>query len=150
MGLFNKRKKFLFDKEQETEIIKAIKDAEHQTSGEIRIHIEESCNGDSFERALQLFNELGMHQTSQKNGLLFYIAYESHKFSIVADSGINKVVPLNFWEDMKDLLSENFKKSEFLNGLKEAIRLSGEQLKLHFPYNENEDENELKDEISKG
>ena len=149
MGLFNKHKKFIFSQEEEVEIVKAIDEAEYQTSGEIRVHVEAVCKGDSFERATVLFKELGIHRTRLRNGVLFYIAYESHKFSIVADEGINSVVPENFWEEMKNMLADHFKRSEFLIGLKEAIRLSGEQLKLYFPHSGDDDRNELQNELSK-
>ena len=149
MGLFYNRKKFIFSNEEEAEIVKAIDSAEDQTSGEIRVHVEAVCKGDCYERAKVLFKELGMHRTEQHNGVLFYIAYESHKFAIHADKGINAVVPENFWEAMKDLLTNHFKKSEFLIGLKEAIRLSGEQLKLYFPHSGEDDRNELSNELSK-
>jgi len=153
MGLFSKNKasNFIFDAKQESIIIKAIRDAEYQTSGEIRIHVEPKCSGDdSFERALALFKELEMHKTKLQNGVLFYVAYESHKFSIVADEGINKVVPQNFWEELKILLSEKFKKGDFVVGLAQALALAGEQLKLHFPHKGKDDKNELKDDLSKG
>ena len=149
MGIFNKRKKFIFSNEEESEIVKAIDSAEYQTSGEIRVHVEAVCKGDSFERATELFKELGIYRTQLHNGILFYIAYESHKFSIVADKGINSVVSETFWEEMKNTLANHFKKSEFLSGLKEAIRLSGEQLKQHFPHAGEDDCNELQNELSK-
>lgn len=148
MGIFSNNK-FIFNKKQESAIVDFIKAAEDQTSGEIRIHVEPSCKDDSFQRALELFKELGMHRTKLQNGVLFYIAYESHKFSIVADEGINKVVPTDFWENLKNQLSIEFKKGRFVEGLKEALFQTGEQLKVHFPHKGNEDKNELSDQLSK-
>jgi uncharacterized membrane protein len=149
MGLFNKTKKFIFNNEEEVEIVKAIDEAENKTSGEIRIHVEAVCKGDSFERAKVLFKELGVDRTRLRNGVLFYLAYESHKFAIYADEGINQVVPENFWVEMKDMMAEHFKKSAFLSGLKAAIQLSGEQLKQHFPHSGAHDQDELENELSK-
>jgi uncharacterized membrane protein len=148
MGIFTKNK-FIFNKDQEKTIVENIKLAEDETSGEIRIHVEPTCKEDSFQRALELFKELGMHRTKLQNGVLFYIAFESHKFSIVADEGINKVVPLDFWENLKEKLSLEFKKGRFVEGLSEALALTGQQLKLHFPHNGKDDKNELSDKISK-
>ena len=149
MGLFSTKKKFIFNKKEEDTLVQEIKDAELQTSGEIRIHVEPRCGDDSFKRALDLFKELGMHKTQLQNAVLIYIAYESHKFSIVAAQGINKVVPEHFWESLKDILLENFKNNDYLKGLKLVIQKTGEQLKMHFPYSKDLDENELEDSISK-
>lgn len=147
--MFGKKKEtFFFNEEEERRIIDAIRKAEDHTSGEIRVHVEPQCKGDSFERALELFAELEMHQTQLHNGVLFYLAYESHKFSIVADEGINQAVPENFWEEIKDMMQEKFKNKEFILGLSEGILLTGEQLKTYFPIDEKGDQNELSDDIS--
>jgi uncharacterized membrane protein len=150
MGLFKKKEKFFFNAEEETLIINAIRDAEDQSSGEIRVHVEPSCKGDTFERALALFAELEMHRTQLHNGVLFYLAYDEHKFSIVADQGINKVVPENFWEDIKNMMEAKFKKGEFISGLQQGIALAGEQLQKYFPQQGGTDKNELTDEVSQG
>ncbi len=55
MGLFSTKKKFIFNKKEEDTLVQEIKDAELQTSGEIRIHVEPRCGDDSFKRALDLF-----------------------------------------------------------------------------------------------
>lgn len=148
MGFFTKNK-FIFNKDQEKTIVDSIQLAEDETSGEIRIHVEPTCKGDSFQRALELFKALEMHRTKLQNGVLFYIAYESHKFSIVADEGINSVVPTDFWESLKDKLSIEFKKGRFVEGLREALTLTGQQLKIHFPHKGEDDKNELSDDLSK-
>ena len=150
MGLFNKKEKFFFNATEETAIIKAIRDAEDRTSGEIRVHVEPTCKGDSFERALALFAELEMHRTQLHNGVLFYLAYDDHNFSIVADEGINKLVPENFWEDIKDMMEAKFKQGEFVIGLQQGVALAGEQLKKYFPHEGGKDKNELTDDVSKG
>ncbi len=152
MGRFTKSDKFIFNKEEEAAIVKAIQDAEAQTTGEIRVHLEPVCpKEDSFERAIEVFAELEMHRTQLHNGVLFYLAYSSHKFSIVADEGINAVVPEHFWEDIRDLMQHKFKKGEFLSGLTQGIVLAGEQLKKFFPHQAGKDDkNELSDDLSKG
>lgn len=150
MGLFKKKEKFFFSGTEEAALIKTICEAEDQTSGEIRVHVEPTCNKDTFERALEVFSELEMHRTQLHNGVLFYLAYESHKFSIVADEGINKSVPENFWEDIKDMMEAKFKNGEFMSGLQQGIVLAGTQLKKFFPHQGGKDKNELPDEVSEG
>jgi uncharacterized membrane protein len=134
---------------QEQGIIEAIKIAEKNTSGEIRIHIENSTNKPPMERALEVFYFLNMDRTILRNGVLFYIAVESKKFAILGDEGINKLVPDNFWDKEKELVLTHFAKLEFAKGLELAIIEVGKKLKTFFPY-QSDDKNELPDEISKG
>jgi len=136
-----------FTKDQQVQILSSVKTAEESTSGEIRVHIETSCTGDVLDRTAWIFKKLGMHKTALRNGVLFYLAIEDKKFAIVGDAGINAKVPEGFWEKIKDLMEKNFREGKFTEGLSAGIILAGEQLKTHFPHQEN-DINELSDEIS--
>jgi uncharacterized membrane protein len=136
-------------KAYEQEVIEAIKDAELNTSGEIRIHIEGKANKDAYERALDVFNELKMYQTEQRNGVLIYVAAEDRKFVICGDEGINNVVAEDFWDCTRDTIAEDFKKGNFKDGIVSGILNAGIQLKQFFPW-QTDDENELSNEISKG
>jgi len=130
-------------------IIAAIKEAENNTSGEIRVHIEKSTNKPPLDRALEVFYLLEMDRTEQRNGVLIYIATESKKFAILGDEGINKLIPDDFWNAEKELMHSHFKKGAFAKGLELAIFEVGKKIKDFFPYQSN-DTNELSDEISKG
>jgi uncharacterized membrane protein len=136
-----------FTKEQQAQILAAVKEAELSTSGEIRIHIETNCPEDVLDRAAWLFGKLGMNKTAERNGVLFYLAVRDKKFAVIGDAGINSKVPEGFWNDTKELLAANFRQGKFTEGLSEAVILAGKQLKAHFPY-KNDDVNELPDEIS--
>jgi uncharacterized membrane protein len=138
-----------FSKEQQSEILAAVKEAEKSTSGEIRVHIETECREDVLDRAAWIFRKLNMHKTAERNGVLIYLAVSDHKFAIIGDSGINAKVPEGFWDEIKDLMEISFRESRFTDGLKEGILLAGSQLKAHFPYGK-DDVNELSDEISFG
>ena len=133
----------------EKEVINAIQKAELNTSGEIRIHIEAKATKDPYERALDVFSELKMHQTDQRNGVLIYIATEDKKFAICGDKGINDVVADDFWDSTRDTIAEHFRKGNFKDGIVAGILNAGIQLKKHFPY-QKDDENELSNKISKG
>jgi uncharacterized membrane protein len=136
-----------FNKEQQAQILAAVKEAELATSGEVRVHIETNCNEDVLDRAAWIFGKLGMNKTAERNGVLFYLAVEDKKFAVIGDAGINAKVPEGFWNDTKDLLTKNFREGRFTEGLSEGIILAGKQLKTHFPHQKN-DVNELPDEIS--
>jgi uncharacterized membrane protein len=135
--------------EEEHEVVEAIRTAENETSGEIRVHIEKTNAKVPYERALEVFNELGMDNTALKNGVLFYFAVEDKNFVICGDKGINDVVPTDFWDTTKDKMATQFKLGNFKQGLVEGILSAGEQLKKFFPY-QKDDINELSNEISKG
>jgi uncharacterized membrane protein len=141
--------KAFFSKEQQELIVSAIREAEKNTSGEIQVHIEESCKGEVLDRAAVIFAKLKMHLTKERNGVLFYLAVKDHKFAILGDSGIHNVVPDNFWEYIKEIMQERFRNGQFTEGLCEGIRKAGMQLQVHFPY-KRDDKNELPDEISFG
>lgn len=138
-----------FTKEQQKQIVEAIKQAEHNTSGEIRVHIEKTCKGDTLDRASDVFAMLKMHKTELRNGVLFYLSVEDRKFAILGDAGINAKVPSNFWETVKETVIEQFKLGNSTEGLVKGILMAGEKLKAHFPY-QKDDVNELSDEISFG
>jgi uncharacterized membrane protein len=136
-----------FTKEQQAQILASVKEAELETSGEIRVHIETSHKGEVLDRAAWLFKKLGMHKTTERNGVLFYLAVKDRKFAIIGDAGINAKVHAGFWDDVSELLKKNFKVGKFTEGLSEGILLAGKHLKIHFPHRK-DDVNELPDEIS--
>jgi len=135
--------------QEEQEIVEAIRIAEKNTSGEIRVHLEKTTKLDPFDRALEVFNELKMDETKLKNGVLIYLAVEDKTFVICGDQGINDIVAIDFWDSTKDIMVAHFKNGNFKQGLIDGILKAGEELKKHFPWAE-DDTNELSNEISKG
>jgi uncharacterized membrane protein len=136
-----------FNQEEKQQILDAIAQAELNTSGEIRLHMEDKCSIDVLDRAAYVFEKLEMYKTQQRNAVLFYLAVIDRKFAILGDAGINKVVPENFWDEIKETMLNYFMEQKFTEGLSKGILMAGEQLKTNFPYQSN-DVNELSDEIS--
>ena len=136
-----------FTREQQEAIVRAIGEAEHATSGEIRVHIETSCKGDVLDEAAWLFGKVGMHKTADRNGVLIYLALKERKFAIIGDTGINAVVPPGFWDKIRDHMKQRFSENLFTEGLTEGIIMAGEQLREHFPRTR-DDINEITDTIS--
>lgn len=141
--------KNFFTEEQKHTIQKAIADAELNTSGEIRVHIDEKCKEDVLDKAANMFHQLKMDATELHNGVLFYLAVKDHKFAILGDKGINEKVPPDFWDHIKITMLEHFKQHEFTEGLSKGINMAGEKLKIHFPLQHN-DTNELNNDMSFG
>jgi len=138
---------FLTSKEEQ-EIIEAIRLAELNTSGEIRIHLEDCCTADAKARALEVFSILKMDTTRLKNAVLIYVAVHDHTFVIYGDEGIDNVVSNNFWDITRDSIQIHFKEGRYAKGLIEGVTSIGDQLKTFFPWNSN-DTNELPNTISK-
>lgn len=139
--------KTFFTAKQQASIVSAIAEAEKNTSGEIRVHLENKCSADVLDRAAQVFAKLHMHKTKERNGVLFYLATEDHKFAILGDAGVNAKTGPDFWDTIKAGMAEDFSKGNFTEGLVNGIIKAGEQLKVHFPY-QSDDVNELPNEIS--
>ena len=141
--------KDFFSESQKQEISRSIELAELNTSGEIRVHLENTCKTEPVKRAIEVFEKLAMHQTEQRNGVLFYLAVKDKKFAIIGDQGINDLVGNDFWDEVKTEMGNQFKLSQFSIGLCKGIEMAGEKLKFHFPYQAN-DVNELSNDISFG
>ena len=127
----------------------AIKSAEENTSGEIRVHIENRCKEEPLLCATKKFHQLKMHKTDLRNAVLFYVAVIDKKFAVVGDSGIHKHVPEGFWDTVRDKMLEKFKQEKFSEGLCEGIAMTGIELKNFFPHS-HADKNELSNEVTFG
>jgi uncharacterized membrane protein len=142
-----------FSSEERDRIVAAIGEAELQTSGEIRFHVERDVptgppsEGDTYQRAREVFGELGMHATEARNGVLVYMAVRARKFAVVGDEELHKKVGEGFWEDVIASMGSLFAKDQFGDGIAQGIGLIGEKLREHFPY-QSDDVNELSDDIS--
>ena len=134
---------------EEAEIVEAIRLAEKETSGEIRVHIEKTASGDAFDRAREVFHLLGMDNTALKNGVLIYVAVDDHSFAICGDKGIDDAVADNFWDSTKDVIAAHFRKGNFRQGLIDGIKRAGTELQRYFPC-QDDDKDELSNEISNG
>ena len=138
-----------FTENQQQEIIKSIENAELNTSGEIRLHLEDTCKSEPVIRAIEVFEKLNMHETKLRNGVLFYLAIKDKKIAVIGDKGINDIVTNNFWDDVKSEIINHFKNNQFTEGLCKGIEMAGEKLKAHFPF-DSDDTNELTNDISFG
>jgi uncharacterized membrane protein len=141
-----KQKEFLAALDQQ-QIIDAIAGAERMTSGEIRVHLQPRAYADLRHVAERTFERLGMTKTKERNGVLLFIACEEQRFVILGDSGIDARVPAGFWDDIAAKLRDRFQRGELTDGIVEAIRSAGHELRTYFP-RAHDDRNELANEIS--
>ena len=145
--MFGFKKHEFFSNQEEQEIILAIRHAERQTSGEIRVHVQRFLDKDVLADAIKTFHRLKMDRTKDRNAVIFFLIPEEKQFAVYGDEGIHQKVADVFWNDVKDILATAFRDGHYVEGLSEGIKLTGEKLQAFFPYQSN-DKNELLDEIS--
>jgi uncharacterized membrane protein len=136
-----------FSETEQLAIVQAIRDAEKDTSGEIRVHLDKTCSGDPYKRAIKVFENLAMHKTAQRNGVLFYLSIDDRKLAIIGDKGIDEKVPADFWNVILEEVVQLFKQGKMAEGLAHGIAKAGQQLSTFFPY-QKDDHNELSNDIS--
>jgi uncharacterized membrane protein len=140
----------VFSEAEKKRITNAIHAAELNTSGEIKLHVEERCPLDNpLDRAVEVFHFLSLDHTALRNGVLFYLSFRDRQFAILGDSGINEKAGASFWDKEKALLYEYLHTGNTVEGLCLAIEMAGSSLKEHFPY-QSDDINEISNDISFG
>lgn len=147
--MFNwfKKAEDYFTLAEKKQITTAIKQAENQTSGEVRVFVESKCRFvNAIDRAKELFDQLDMHKTENANAVLVYVALKDRQLAVFADDGIYQKTGANFWSDKVKEMITHFNKESFANGIAEVVLKIGEALRLHFPYQKN-DTNELPDDV---
>lgn len=127
----------------------AIGVAEKRTSGEIRVHLEDHIEEEVLDHAAFIFEELAMHRTKDRNGVLIYLSVADRKMAVLGDVGINARVPENFWNDVLGLLKLHLAAGRAAEGLVEAVHMVGEKLRDHFPL-QADDRDELSNDVSFG
>ena len=149
MKLFpwQKQKEF-FTAEEKQKVVEAIQKAEQRTSGEVRVFIESRCRFvDAIDRAAELFFQLGMDKTEERNGTIVYVAVKDRQAAVFGDEGIHQRVGQKYWEDEVNKMMVCFKQANLADGLIQCVTDIGEVLYQHFPYNRETDKNELPDDI---
>ena len=140
--------KDLFNDDEKESVVAAIRAVELSTSGEIRVHIDDRCDGDAFQRAVKVFIHLNMDKKPFRNAVLIYVAVKDKKFSIVGDIAIHEKVGEKYWKKILVEMEHHFSLGLFTDGIKEAIQTVGHTLSKYFPAIDELDKNTLPDDIS--
>ena len=104
---------------------------------------------DVLDHAAFVFEELGMHRTQDRNGVLIFVSVAQRRAAVIGDIGIHEKLPHGFWNETLSVILEHFKTDRYCEGLCMGVERLGEQLRTHFP-RANADRNELSDEVSIG
>jgi len=143
-----KKHREFFTPEEKDLILEAIRNAEQRTSGEVRLFVESHCRFvDPMDRAGEIFLNLGMQNTADRNATLIYVAVKDRQAAVLGDEGIHQKVGQKYWEDEVNRMMVHFKQQNLAKGIVQCIGDIGEALHQHFPYNRDTDKNELPDEI---
>jgi uncharacterized membrane protein len=148
MSFFLRKKKRFFAPEQYRLITEAIRAAEQRTSGEVRVFVENRCTYmDALDRAAEIFFNLKMDKTRDRNGVLIYLAVKDRQMAVFGDEGIHQKVGSEFWKQEVQKMISSFNRENYVEGIVQVIRDIGEALQSHFPYDKSTDKNELPDDI---
>jgi uncharacterized membrane protein len=144
---WQKQKEF-FSAEEKQRVVAAIQKAEQRTSGEVRVFVESRCRFvDAIDRAKELFFQLSMDKTIERNGTIVYVAVKDKQAAVFGDEGIHQKVGQKYWEDAINKMMVCFKQANLADGIEQAVFTIGEALYQNFPYNRETDKNELPDDI---
>ena len=149
MGLFSffKKREFFSAKDKE-QIVQAIRLAEKETSGEIRIYIEsKNAYMDAIDRAGEIFFRLQMQKTDDRNAVIVYLAVKDHQLAVFGDEGIHAKVGQEYWNREVAQMISSFNKEDYAEGIRQCVADIGEALHKHFPFENDTDKNELPDDI---
>jgi uncharacterized membrane protein len=142
------RKKDLLAEKEKAMVVDAIRAAEKQTSGEIRVYIESRCKFvEPLDRAKEIFFTLHMDKTVERNAVLVYIALRDKQLAIFGDEGIHQRLEPGFWDNAVQQMILHFNGENYGTGISTVITSIGVALHNHFPYDASIDKNELPDEI---
>ena len=84
LSFLNQSSKNFFRLKKKQKFLDAIRDAEKETSGEIRFYIESKCRFvDPLDRAAEIFLHLKMNETANRNAVLVYIATDHRQLAVV-------------------------------------------------------------------
>ena len=144
---WQKQKEF-FTAEEKQQVVEAIRKAEQRTSGEVRVFVESRCRFvDAIDRAVELFFQLEMDKTAERNGTIVYVAVKDKQAAVFGDEGIHQKLGQKYWEEEVNKMMVCFKQANLADGIIQCVTDIGEALYQNFPYDQKTDKNELPDDI---
>ena len=148
MSIFPWRKKDFFSSEERQQVVDAIQQAEQRTSGEVRVFVESRCRYvDALDRAVEIFHNLKMEQTQDRNAVLLYVAIKDRQLAVYGDEGIHQKLGDVYWNQQVTKMIKEFNRENYAEGISKVVLNIGEALQSNFPYNKDTDKNELPDDI---
>lgn len=94
---------------------------------------EAEIDAEVNERALVAFVEQGLHHTRDATGILILVCLFEHEVEVLADRGINAVVPHETWQEIVTMVTDGLRRGEACEALCRAVGRCGDLLQEHFP-----------------
>jgi uncharacterized membrane protein len=123
-----------------TAIEEAIEASERKHRAEIRVAIEVALDlrtilglRSARERALEVFTELRVWDTIERNGVLIYVLLAERDVEIVADSGFDDRVSNAEWQRVCTLIERDFAAGRWRDGVLNGIEAATVLLAREFP-----------------
>jgi uncharacterized membrane protein len=128
-----KLKHFLNRLEHER-VHRAVQSAEKDTSVRIVVYISHRRVTDPMKAGHQAFKKLKLETEQEKAGLLFFIAPQSRKFAVLGGTALHEKLGQAWWDRLVQVLSADFRREKFTDGLVSVLDEIAPALKLHFPF----------------
>jgi hypothetical protein len=77
-------------------LVEAIQQAEDLSTGEIRLHIDKSTEENNAKVAFDVFKNLGMDNTKERNAVLFHVNFEKNTLPSLVIKAFTKKFIKNF------------------------------------------------------
>lgn len=127
-------------------VVSAIRAAERQTNGQIRVVVSRHRPTDTMRSARQAFARLKMTRTSRRNSVLIFLAPGTQSHAIVGDISVQEKCGDDFWQEVVEVMAIHLRKGEFTVAILTGVEKVGALLGEHFPRQPG-DSNELPDDI---
>lgn len=132
-------------------ISEEIKSQELRTSGELKVSIKKGRSlfdkrKSIRELAVREFHRLGMTNTRDRSGILFFLLLNDREFYILPDIGVSERIPQTFWDELAKEAENSFREKNFFEGILKVLRKCGDVLAEHFP-RKSDDVDELSNKV---
>jgi len=134
---------------EDRRIAEAIREAERQTSGEIRVFVSGSGSGDPSAEAEREFARLQMRRTPMRNAVLLHFSAPPHRLTVIGDEGFHLRCGQGFWTTLARETEPMLGPSRLPEAILTAIAVAGRELARAFPKHDL-DRNDLPDTVVRG
>jgi uncharacterized membrane protein len=118
--------------EEEQAVVDAIRAAEAQTSGEIRVAITSRHVWFPDRHARRLFAKLGMASTRHRNGALIVLFVRRRRFVVLGDDALAEIIGPEGWQEISSEMSALLHEGRKVEALAATIRRVGETMAAHW------------------
>lgn len=120
-------------------LAQAIRRAEEERDGQIRVAIDSAlplasllCGHTVRDRAVEMFSQLRVWDTSRNNGVLLYLCLATRQVEIVADRGVDARVGAEGWREVCRDMETVLRTGDMVGGVLTGIEAVSRLLARHY------------------